>query len=862
MLSSGGRRGPAACRNLAAQEAVGDLLFFVDSDVVVRPDVFARARETFEREPDLVAVFGSYDERPAAAGVVSRYRNLLHHFVHQNGQREAATFWAGCGVVDRLSFLAQGGFDETRYPRPSIEDIELGYRLRRAGGRIALDRDMQCTHLKRWTLHSMLVTDVTCRALPWARLLREPANRTVDLNLSRGEQACAGLALAFWLSLLLAPLAWFGRPASLLAPPLLLLAAVVARRRFFRLVLRTNGIGHAIAAVFLHQLYYLSASLTYLYSRLDTQNPDRPVADPEAPSHPRTRVPWVPCILLLFGAAQSLLLFGHQQVPNADFPLFFRLGESLWDLEVPAEFRKAPLVGVLQVGLHRLIPGIDPLRAGWLLNAVLHPFNLVLLWMLARRFVGSAAGLLAIVVAINSWVLQLLVQPLAETTLTFFTLATFVSALSGSTSTFFFAACASLTRYDGAALILVALAAHWMRNCGARQRLVALGKAGLAGVPITLWMVGTWLRREQATETHYLETAGVMGGEETIAGTLAMLVKVSWLVAFKPLLMLSSRTGDGWGDPVLTAAQWLSVIALCAGVLFAFVRRRRELTLLSLYALPYSLFLLFFWVVPRYCAALAWINLLLALYGIRCGLEPLRRRCGSPGTVLTSLAVASLAGVWLSRRDEALAHAAGMSPGTWLMPWLAIGAALGIIVVEEFTSGRRRASSQSAGAGRRAAVVLRPVAGLVLLSAIAVSHQFSVAQLLKDGRKRVELKQLGSWITDSTVPGQTLLTKEPALVGVFAPDRVADLRHVSSVKGASLHKFFENCARRRIEHVAIHTRIHGTEPPRVRFKAAQVSAILKNPARIPDYEPVLEILTKEHHSRINVFRLIDPDAER
>ena len=72
--------------------------------------------------------------RRQAPGLVSQYRNLLHHFVHQQGEfegdiRPVRTFWTGCGMIRREVFLAFGGFDPRLYPRPAIEDIELGYRL-------------------------------------------------------------------------------------------------------------------------------------------------------------------------------------------------------------------------------------------------------------------------------------------------------------------------------------------------------------------------------------------------------------------------------------------------------------------------------------------------------------------------------------------------------------------------------------------------------------------------------------------------------------------------------------------------------------------------------------------------------------
>jgi hypothetical protein len=51
------------------------------------------------RHPDsrLEALVGSYDAEPAASGLVSQYKNLLHHYMHQHGRREAATFWSAAG---------------------------------------------------------------------------------------------------------------------------------------------------------------------------------------------------------------------------------------------------------------------------------------------------------------------------------------------------------------------------------------------------------------------------------------------------------------------------------------------------------------------------------------------------------------------------------------------------------------------------------------------------------------------------------------------------------------------------------------------------------------------------------------------
>lgn len=195
------RLGPAGGRNAGAARAAGDVLVFVDSDVVVHPDALDRIRAAFDGDPTLAAVFGSYDDRVATAGTVAGFRNLLHHVVHQRSAGDASTFWAGLGAVRRDAFDAAGGFDESRYPHPSIEDIELGTRVA-AQGRIRLDPLVRGTHLKEWTLGGMLATDFGRRGVPWVRLMLEHRHVPASLNLGARERAsalaavCAVAALA------------------------------------------------------------------------------------------------------------------------------------------------------------------------------------------------------------------------------------------------------------------------------------------------------------------------------------------------------------------------------------------------------------------------------------------------------------------------------------------------------------------------------------------------------------------------------------------------------------------------------------------------------------------------------------------
>jgi GT2 family glycosyltransferase len=241
--------GAAGARNLGVRRARGDVIVFVDADVEVHEDAFERIRAAFDSDPDLAAVFGSYDDDPGGASLVSDFRNLLHHHVHHQGAGLATTFWAGLGAVRREVFLGVGGFNERQR---WLEDVELGMRLRRGGARLVLDPTIQGKHLKRWSLAGMLKTDLLHRGMPWLQLMFEDRTFSTALNLGWRNRVGTGGAVVLVFALA-------RRNLRISAGMVILLLALDAD--FYRLLVRRGGVRLLAAGVPLHLAHRLTSAV-------------------------------------------------------------------------------------------------------------------------------------------------------------------------------------------------------------------------------------------------------------------------------------------------------------------------------------------------------------------------------------------------------------------------------------------------------------------------------------------------------------------------------------------------------------------------------------------------------------------------
>jgi len=243
--------GPAYARNRGAEVARGEVIAFVDADVIVAPDTLPRMLAALDTSPTLGGVSASHDDEKEAPNFVTEYWNLLLRFGEERYAAGRAHFASGCGAVRREVLESVGKYDEWRFATGCLESLELGRRLHEAGHDVLLDPALKVSHLTRWTLGSVC---------------REVWSRSVLLARSLGYQRTRALIpgeVVFTLSRALTPIVAIGATLSLAAAFLpglyvssetavALAVLLLANHSMHGFFAKSRGVGFAVAAAPIH----------------------------------------------------------------------------------------------------------------------------------------------------------------------------------------------------------------------------------------------------------------------------------------------------------------------------------------------------------------------------------------------------------------------------------------------------------------------------------------------------------------------------------------------------------------------------------------------------------------------------------
>ncbi len=547
-------------------------------------------------------------------------------------------------------------------------------------------------------------------------------------------------------------------------------------------------------------------------------------------------------VLLVFGTYISVLYFGHQVVPNSDFSAFVSTGRSILSFKLPSSFKRVPGLGILQIGLSCLIGGQHPvLTAGWLLNAILYPVTLVLLYLIGRRIIGKGAIWFAIFAIINPLAVEWMRHPVAETTLIFFIVLSIYFINRRSRWCYLFATMATMIRYEGAALILAAFVMDIIESRSWKLRFKATLYSVLAGIPMSLWLLGMYLNLKAGTAVASMPYIKYYGRKTSFGQCTRMM----WDVSLKPLLTLAPENQELvrlFG----TIGKILLVVCLLAAVIYIVYKRQWHV-------LPVVIFLTCYYLVhaskynmrPRYCLPAVWAILMMGCYGLRSIGLMISGKKFIPRQVVVTLQIVAAVGslIWFVWILKYLPYTAAQSQRSTTLPYCAMAVVILMLAGYIFVYRTRNISGNIA------------MAAVALL--LIVPNQFTLARTVGNGSMDMEFKKLADWYTANAKPNEKMVTSMPHVVNLFAPAYKKYFVKSSHITGKNPTEFINRCYKQGITYVAWDSRI-GLNPTNSYYKKWRMKnmTMLSRPRSIVPFTFIDEIRDKYYRNRyIYIFRL-------
>jgi hypothetical protein len=558
-------------------------------------------------------------------------------------------------------------------------------------------------------------------------------------------------------------------------------------------------------------------------------------------------------VLFAFGVYQSVLYFGHTAVPISDFASVYGAGNALLHFRLPADFKYAPVTGILQNLLMFVSWGSAPdLMSGWLLNAILNPFTVLLLWLVGRQIIGKSAAWVALIAAVNPWSVYMLTEPIVETTYLFFILLTIYLIFRRSRWAYLFASITTMVRYEGAALILAAFVADVIHRKDRRDIVKAFAFSLLASLPLMIWLVLT-VETWKGGNTHYFTVLFSKDYAKTFAEGqgkigIGLHLNLIWQVAFQPLLIPYWGASADFAEMLFKFSQVICVAGFLLGCIRAGLKRRWEVLVLLLFFIPYFILHSYYpYPLARFHSTIFWIALLIVWFGLQSTGGALARKAqfGQAAAIVFQVAITILAGVWSAALIKHFDVAASVSPTSATIPYAAMVVVLIIIVLRIWTGKLR--------------VLPRNLCIAALMCLVIASNQFLLANLLGDGKREIEFKQLGEWFAANAGPSEKLAVYNN-VTQLFAGKNAANVVGYPRANGPE--ELVTKLRDEKVTYIAWATREGiGNRHNDYRFVGLDKNiALLANPRDIGPYKFVTQV--GNNNGYINIFRLTYPDQNQ
>ena len=124
---------------------VSEILFFIDSDVIIKNNALKYVSEKF-RESEVNAIQGIYSHDPDYKNILTQYQqSYTNYYIWPEKKKYASTLSTCCFAIRRKVFSLFKGFN-TGIKRATCEDEEFGYNLIEKGFKTIILRELVVDH--------------------------------------------------------------------------------------------------------------------------------------------------------------------------------------------------------------------------------------------------------------------------------------------------------------------------------------------------------------------------------------------------------------------------------------------------------------------------------------------------------------------------------------------------------------------------------------------------------------------------------------------------------------------------------------------------------------------------------------------
>lgn len=251
--------GPAKARNIGVEAAKGDIVFFLDSDVIVLDGSIREVKDYFEKNPDASCVIGVCSTEPLNKGFVPAYMAMFE-YIHLIGlqYKRVSVFAPRCGAIKKDLFLRIGGYDEN-YKGADVEDFELARRINKADG-IVLDPKILVRH--QFADFRQALRIYFRRTVMWVHLFFRAKKLDNAGPTSPGNGIAAICAFFSFMLLFLIPFAGFAKHLFLSFA----VVYIISNLRWWNFMRREKGFLFAVRALLLNYFMGIEIMIAAVYA--------------------------------------------------------------------------------------------------------------------------------------------------------------------------------------------------------------------------------------------------------------------------------------------------------------------------------------------------------------------------------------------------------------------------------------------------------------------------------------------------------------------------------------------------------------------------------------------------------------------